>query len=282
MVPREASSRRCSRLGGQNGCSFYSSERRTYTMPRISVWSRDAEQIFRASCRTPCQSEGAKRRRFMPWLDALEDRTVPNRGYAFTIIEDPYGPIANAAFGTTSASRTVGECLDANIDAHTSLLRGGQHTTLDDPNTRNSIVPFGVHASGIVMGLYGKLNGHGFLLNRGEFTTVGNPNSTGLTDPIAISASGQMGGQYVGAVGGLDTILLSAGDHTTLDNAAAFNGIASFGVNACRQIVGIYYATSFISHGYSLSGGQSATVEEPNAVNGAQGEGVNNEGQIIG
>jgi hypothetical protein len=203
-------------------------------------------------------------------------------GYTFSTIDDPNGPIANAAFGINSRGDVVGGYIDANFIIHGFQLSHGQYTTLDDPNTTFYTLPFGINASGRIVGLYIDASGvgHGFLLRGGQYSTIDPPNSV-FTEALGINDSGDIVGLYVDTSFVEHGFLLSGGQYTTLDDPNGVNGTLAVGINARGQITGQYNDANFVTHGFLLSGGQYTTLDDPNGV-ATFITGINDHGQIVG
>src|SRR5438034_99661 len=171
--------------------------------------------------------------RFVPRLEALEDRMVPS--YVFQTIDEP-----NA--GTTG-------------------------------NGIQGTFPVGINASGQISGNYGDANNvaHGFLLSHGQFTSFDDPNAgTGAgqgTGAFGINTLGQIVGDYMDANNVLHGFLLSGGQYTTLDDpnagTGAFQGTLAYGINDAGKIVGFYYDANNVVHGFL------ATPVHANAALGA-------------
>src|SRR6516164_2234194 len=85
------------------------------------------------------RSPTASRRVSPPWLEPLEDRTVPSGGYVFHGIDDPNAVLTGPGdFAGTFVSglndrlQVAGSYTDANGVFHGFLLANGQYVTLPD------------------------------------------------------------------------------------------------------------------------------------------------------
>jgi probable HAF family extracellular repeat protein len=275
-------------------------------MRRFSLtnWSNEVKrQVPRGG---PRQAERSARKRFVPRLESLEDRTVPS--HVFFTFDDPNagtGPgqgtgifpgINQPGLGINEVGQIVGTYLDANFSPHGFLLSNGHYTTLDDPNATPFFPEgaFGINTRGQIVGMYSDMNGtfHGFLLRFGQYTTLDDPNAgAGGTVAQGINEVGQIVGYYYDVGGTVHGFLLSGGHYTALDDpnagSGASQGTLALGINSLGQVVGDYVDASFNTHGFLLSGGQYTTLDDPNGVNsfGAKftvAQGINELGQIVG
>src|SRR6516164_10826845 len=100
------------------------------------------------------------RARFVPRLEALEDRTVPS--YVFqNLLDDPSAGTAPGQGTQPNAINNSGEIVGLYIDAsnvlHSYSQIGSQYTTIDPPN-ESTTNPFslagGINAEGQIVGNY--------------------------------------------------------------------------------------------------------------------------------
>jgi uncharacterized membrane protein len=176
--------------------------------------------------------------RFVPRLEALEDRTVPS--YVFqNLLDDPMAGTGPGQGTQPNAINNSGEIVGLYIDSsnvlHSYSQIGNQYTTIDPPN-ESKVRPFSI-ATGI------------------------NP-------------QGQIVGGYRGSDGVQHGYLLSSGQYTTFDEPLAVHGTRTFGINASGQIVGRYLDANFANHGFLLQQGQYTTIDDPLAGRG-KGQGTN-------
>jgi probable HAF family extracellular repeat protein len=242
-----------------------------------------------------------RRQRWLPRLEALEDRLVPS--YFFQTIDDPNaGTASNGYQGTfpisiNSSGTVCGNYGDANNVTHGMLYSNGQFTTFDDPVAATG--PFkgtnayGINNKGQIVGFYWGTDGkdHGFLLSGGTYTTIDEPNAGRVSEIEAISDSGRMVGWYLDTSGVEHGFMLWKGTFTTLDDpnagTASGQGTYAFGLSESGQIVGEYLDSNYDQHGFLLNKeGQYTTLDDPNAANGSfQGTiagGINGAGTIVG
>jgi probable HAF family extracellular repeat protein len=214
---------------------------------------------------------------------------VPSGGYHFQTIDDPNGaPGFNVALGINSRGEIVGGYNDASHTTHGYLRKGGEYTTLDDPNAAGFTDAVGINARGQIVGIYNPATApqHGFLLSHGQYTTLNDPNAVGPTVASGINARGQIVGFYFDASFAAHGFLLSGGQYTTLDDPNAgtglLHGTRAAGINARGDIVGEYEDASGNVHGFLLSGGQYTTLDDPKAGSVTFATGINDRGQIVG
>jgi|GEM_PF-962811 len=249
------------------------------------------------------------RARFVPRMEALEDRMVPS--YVFQTIDDPNaGTTPGSVQGTfvigINASGLIsGNYGDANNVTHGFLLSNGQYTTFDDPVAGTApgqgTNAFSLNDQGQVVGFYwdttpnpvfGGFNEHGFLLSHGQYTTLDEPNAVGTTQATAINEPGQIVGYYLDARAVFHGFLLSGGQYTTLDDphagtgAGTLQGTIPTGINASGVITGYYIGPNNDYHGFLLNQGLYTTIDEPNAAPGpflgTETIDINALGQIVG
>jgi uncharacterized membrane protein len=267
--------------------SFLFQRRNGYSTHTLEAWSRRHH--------TPL-GRARPRARYVPWLETLEDRTVPSGGYSFTTIDDRNGANGSFADGINARGQIAGSYADANFTFHGFLLRDGQYTTLDDPNAGTfsfqGTSAYGINASGSIVGSYTDPSylTHGFLLRDGQYTTIDDPYAFLFSEANAINSSGQIVGAYLDGNTVVHGFLLSHGQYTTIDDPNAgtgvFQGTYAFGINASGQIVGLYVDANYVNHGFLLSGGQYTTIDDPNGVLGfllgSTASEINDHGQIVG
>jgi probable HAF family extracellular repeat protein len=277
---------------------------------------KQANRTCLAARRDCHRAERSTRARFVPRLEALEDRTVPSAGYAFSTLNEPGAGTTGSfvevqgtfALNINNHGQIVGNYGDANYLTHGFLLSHGQYSTFDDPkagNTANASQFFfpgtdatGLNNRGQIVGFYIDANNveHSFLLSGGQFTTIDPPGAANLPGPsplalvnvdqaVSINNRGQIVGGYTDANNVTHGYLLSDGHYTTLDAPGAVSTIA-LGINDHGQIVGYSIDSSGVTHGFLLSHGQYTSINDPNAGTGA-GQGttafqINNSGQITG
>jgi hypothetical protein len=239
-----------------------------------------------------------------PWLEPLEDRTVPSGGYVFHGIDDPNAVLTNPGhYAGTSVSgpndrlQVAGSYTDANGVFHGFLLANGQYVTLPDNPQAGTLLdegtfPISIGPLGQIVGFYvdSNVNFHGFLLVAGHYTTIDAPNGVNNTNAGGINASGQIVGWYSDSNNVFHGFLLSGGQYTALDEpnagTGAGQGTSCYGINGSGQIVGQYVDTNGVYHGFLLSGGQYTTIDDPNAdpnaVAANRASGINDAGQIVG
>jgi probable HAF family extracellular repeat protein len=214
------------------------------------------------------------------------DKTEVGRpGYTFSTIDDPAGS-QSFAFGINRSGDIVGRYNDANFVTHGFLLRRGQYTTLDDPNSvGGGTIATGINAWGQIVGVYDDANGivNGFLLRNGRYTTLNDPDSLpGTTSVRGINDRGQIVGAFIDA-SGEHGFVLNKGRYTPLDDPNAVGGFTvAAGINDRGEIVGWYQDAGGDDHGFLLSQGQYYTLDDPNGVDGTFPMGINNLGQIVG
>jgi hypothetical protein len=244
-----------------------------------------------------------------PYLEALEDRTVPSGGYVFHTIDDPQAAGTGTYTGdVNNRLQIVGNYYDANGVGHGFLFSNGQYVSLpDDPQagagSGQGTYPADINNLGQIVGVYFDTNnvGHGFVLVSGHFINFDEPNAgagaNSGTVPSGINDSGAIVGAYIDATNIEHGFLLSKGQYTTLDdpNAVPVAGeytSAADGINASGQIVGFWRDSNGVDHGYLLSQGQYTSLpDDPLAGTGpspgafAQGTApgaINAAGQISG
>jgi probable HAF family extracellular repeat protein len=219
-----------------------------------------------------------------PWLEGLEDRTVPSGSYVFTTIDDPNGTGGSQADGINSRGDIVGAYIGAdNILLHGFLLSHGQYTTLDDPNGVNGTIPNGINASGQIVGTYFDANGstHGFLLSGSQYTTLDVPNSI-YTNPSGINDRGQIVGQYVDPSRGFLNFLFSDGQFTTISGPNGPLLAGADAINSRGDIVGTFLDEVRVEHLFLLRGGRYTIFDVPNQSIFSTPFGINDLGQIVG
>ena len=220
-------------------------------------WDGARSEAGRPSRPSASRCRVRPRRRNLPRLEMLEDRTVPSGGYLFRTFDIP-GASSAAFQGTVgndinNLGQVVGVFTDATSHAHGFLGAGDQLTTIDDPNAAPGQPPFGTSTNGLndsgqIVGDYGDASGtfHGFLLQGDQFTTLDDPNAgTGL-----------------------------------------LSGTIADEINNPGQVVGVFVDPSGQNHGFLLQGGQYSTIDDPSAATGSElgtlTAGINNNGQIVG
>jgi uncharacterized membrane protein len=257
--------------------------------------SKGAGRVRRRARRSPNKA----RRLSPPWLEPLEDRTVPSGGYVFHGIDDPNAVLTGPGdFAGTFVSglndrlQVAGSYTDANGVFHGFLLANGQYVTLPDNPQAGTLpnegtFPIGIAPLGQIVGFYVDSHGieHGFLLVGGRYTTIDAPNGV-ATSADGINASGQIVGWYGDSNDVFHGFLLSGGQYTPLDEPNAGTGAGQgtfcYGINGSGQIVGQYVDANYNGHGFLLSAGQYTTIDDPNAVAANQARGINDAGQIVG
>src|SRR5262249_12051181 len=163
--------------------------------------------------------------------------------------DDPNGTF-NGASGINSRGDIVGIYGEGsyfdNIIGHGYLLSHGQYTTLDDPNGINGTWPFGINASGQVVGYYWDTNfvSHGFLLSGGQYTTLDAPNAI-YTFPTGINDHGQIVGQYYDASFNSHGFLLNGGQFTNIDGPNGSLGGSAVAINSRGDIIGGFTDANF-------------------------------------
>jgi probable HAF family extracellular repeat protein len=257
------------------------------------TWSRRRAQ----------RSRTADRRFSPPWLELLEDRTVPSGGYVFHTIDDPLavpGPAqipGTVAIGITDRLQIIGYHSDVNGVYHSFLFTNGQYVELPDEPQAGTAPSEGTCAistspAGQIVGFYlNESDGppgatqHAFSLLDGRFTNLDIPNTE---DTLAegINASGVIVGIYAYEDLVIHGFMLSGGQYTTLDDPNAGNGYQQgtfpVAINAAGQIVGGYTDANGANHGFLFSGGQYTTIDDPNAAGTTYANGINDSGQIVG
>jgi uncharacterized membrane protein len=235
--------------------------------------------------------------RFVPRLEALEDRTVPS--YVFqNLLDDPMAGTGPGQGTQPNAINNSGEIVGFNIDAsnvfHSYSQIGNQYTTIDPPN-ESKVRPFsiatGINPQGQIVGGYRGTDGvqHGYLLSGGQYTTFDEPLAVHGTRTFGINAPGQIVGIYFDANFTFRGFLLNQGQYTPIDDPLAGTGFRQgtipFSINASGQIVGVYLDSAGINHGFLLSGGKFTTIDDPlgvGAQGGTQPSQINDLGQIVG
>src|SRR5438093_7398964 len=167
------------------------------------------------------------RSRFMPCVEALEDRTVPSGVYVFQTLNppdagtDPY--LGDGAFGTNDRGQVVGYTIDNAIHIHGYLFSQGRFAPVAEPNAGTGFgqgtFPTGINDSGQIVGGYVDANyiTHGFLFDHGQYITLDPPDAVGFADARGINDRGQIVGGYADADGVGHGFLLSHGQYTTID-----------------------------------------------------------------
>jgi hypothetical protein len=237
------------------------------------------------------------RARFVPRLEALEDRTVPS--YVFqNLLDDPSAGTASGQGTQPNAINNSGEIVGLYIDAsnvlHSYSQIGNAYTNIDPPN-QSKVSPLslatGINAAGQIVGGYKGTDGvnHGYLLSRGQYTTFDDPLAVHGTRTFGINAPGQIVGEYLDANFVAHGFVLSGGQYTPIEDPLAGSGkgqgTVPFSINASGAIVGVYLDSSGIDHGFLLSGGQFTTIDDPlgvGAQGGTQPSQINDSGQIVG
>ena len=235
--------------------------------------------------------------RFVPRLEALEDRTVPS--YVFqNLLDDPNAGTGPGQGTQPNAINNSGEIVGLYFDSsnvlHSYSQVGSQYTTIDPPN-ESKVRPFsiatGINPQGQIVGGYRGTDGvqHGYMLSGGQYTTFDEPLAVHGTRTFGINAPGQIVGIYLDANVTLRGFLLNQGQYTPIDDPLAgsglFQGTIPFSINASGQIVGVYIDSAGIDHGFRLSGGQFTTIDDPlgvGAQGGTQPSQINDPGQIVG
>src|SRR5439155_16015017 len=261
----------------------------------LSLLSWPTKRKAGISRRNPRGRLHLARHRFVPGVETLETRTVPNGGYVFSTLDAPNAGASPNGFqgtfpvGINASGQISGNYGDANNVVHGFLLSHGRYTTLDDPNAGTAAFQgtnaFGLNAGGQIVGEYIDTNNvqHGFLLSGGQYTTIDNPNAgtaaSAFDQAVNINARGQIVGGYTDANGVTHGYLLSGGQYTTVDDP---NGVFNFalGINALGQIAGNYIDANNVEHGFLLSGGQYTTFDDPNGMIALVGM-INDSGQIV-
>src|SRR5215831_18687086 len=234
--------------------------------------------------------------RFVPRLEALEDRTVPS--YVFqNLLDDPsagtgpgQGTQPNAI---NSSGEIVGLYLDSHSVRHSYSQIGNQYTNFDPPN-EGTVRPFsiatGINPEGQTVGAYRGTDGlsHGYLLSGGQFTFFNDPLAVFGTRTFGINAPGQIVGEYLDANFTIRGFLLSAGKFTTIDDplgVGAQGGTQPSQINDLGQIVGGYFDATGLVHGYIQIGNQFTTVDDSAGNPPGQGSFINGNddlGQLVG
>jgi probable HAF family extracellular repeat protein len=164
----------------------------------------------------------------------------------------------------------------------------GPPVTIDPPGSVDTR-PFGINASGEIVGLYTTDDGktHGFLLSDDVYTTIDVPGAA-RTNALAINDSGQIVGRYdIGAVA--HGYLLSDGIFTTIDFPGADGFTVVTDIDPAGRMVGRYRSPDKTFHGFTLSDGIFTTIdhldEDGNpdmGPQGIQGMAINPSGTIAG
>ncbi len=205
-------------------------------------------RLHRLNKAQPCAKPRAK---YVPLLEALEDRTVPS--YVFHTLDDPNGVNFTLPFGINNRGQIVGGYFDASDNLHGFILNHGHYTTIDDPNGVIGTNPSGINEDGQIVGGYfdtNFFNSHGFILNHGHYTTIDDPNGVNGTFASGINAEGQIVGQYFDARGNTHGFILNHGHYTTIDDPNGVLGSFAQGINDRGQIVGGYIDASDNLHGF--------------------------------
>ena len=154
-------------------------------------------RLHRLNKAQPCAKPRAK---YVPLLEALEDRTVPS--YVFHTLDDPNGVNFTLPFGINNRGQIVGGYFDASDNLHGFILNHGHYTTIDDPNGVIGTNPSGINEDGQIVGGYfdtNFFNSHGFILNHGHYTTIDDPNGVLGSFARGINDRGQIVGGYIDA-----------------------------------------------------------------------------------
>jgi len=258
----------------------------------------DSERAGPAHVRRPkpLKNVTGRHHAFKPSLETLEGRTVPAGGYYFQTIDPPLAAQASIPTLINNSGEIVGLYTDANSVHHGYLLRGGEYTTIDDPNAATGpgqgTVALGINDSGSILGAYLGANVvlHGYLLSGGQFTTIDDPNAgTGPgqgTFAGTSNDSGSIVGMYVDSSHVQHGFLLRGGQFTTINDPNAGTGpgqgTSAQGINAAGVIVGYYFDANSVQHGFLLRGGQFTTLDDPAGVLGSGASGLNDRGQVSG
>jgi uncharacterized membrane protein len=252
-------------------------------------WNAARNQDGRSRPDNASPRHSKPRARFVPRLEALEDRTVPS--YVFQTIDDPSGAQGTEPIDINSSGQIVGYYVDAGGVLHSYLQIGSQYTTIDPPN-ESTVNPFslagGINAAGQIAGNYRGTDGvrHGYLLSDGQYTTFDDPLAVHGTRAFGINAQGQITGFYRDANFTARGFLLKDGQYIPVDDpnagSGAFQGTLPFQINASGQITGVYIDANNLHHSFLLSGGQYTTIDDPLGALGTEGSGINDSGRIVG
>jgi len=238
-------------------------------------WYGGVRDLFPPSC-----ARASSMKRFLCYLVALAllvggvGQAKAQPGNVYTTL-DPYGSTASWAYGINDSTQMVGIYWDPA--QHGYLLSGGHFTIID---AGAATIPFGINASGQIVGGYDY--GHGFLFSGGRYTTLDVPGSNG-TAAVGINSAGQIvGGYYTNGGDTSHGFLLSGGSYTTLDVPGSTSTLAR-GINASGQIVGWYTTGSLDGpyHGFVLNRGSYTTLDVPGSTF-TIANGINALGQIVG
>jgi hypothetical protein len=275
-------------------------EFRTMLVPSLlqrQGWHAARNQEGRSRRDNASPPHAKPRARFVPRLEALEDRTVPS--YVFqNLLDDPSAGTAPGQGTQPNAINNSGEIVglyfDANGVRHSYSQVGNHYTNFAPPN-EGTVRPFsiatGINPQGQIVGAYRGTDGlsHGYLLSGGQFTVFNDPLAVNGTRTFGINASGQIVGIYFDANFTFRGFLLNQGQYTPIDDplagSGAFLGTIPFSINASGQIVGVYLDAAGINHGFLLSGGVYTTIDDPlgvGAQGGTQPSQINDLGQIVG
>jgi probable HAF family extracellular repeat protein len=185
---------------------------------------------------------------------------------------DPPGTVFTNAFGINDRGQIVGGYFNADSNEHGFLLRGGQYTTIDEPNAGpcGETEADGINARGQIVGWFldGNGNSHAFLLNHGQYTTLDDPNAVFGTIGQGINARGQIVGWYRGGDNHPQGFLLSGGQYTTLDVPNARWTLPT-GINDSGEIVGVYFDAHLHFHGFLATPEQDDPASAPVAMTSA-------------
>src|SRR5215467_11537282 len=165
--------------------------------------ARNKEGWSRRESTSPRHSK--PRARFVPRLEALEDRTV--HSYVFqNLLDDPSAGTGPGQGTQPNAINNSGEIVGLYFDSsnvlHSYSQIGNEYTTIDPPN-ESKVRPFsiatGINSQGQIVGGYRGTDGvqHGYLLSGGQYTTFDEPLAVHGTRTFGINASGQIVGRYL-------------------------------------------------------------------------------------
>jgi probable HAF family extracellular repeat protein len=229
--------------------------------------------------------------RFLPRLEALEDRTVPATIIDLGTLNGGPPVIFVANGGINAFGQVVGNAeppfVNHPVYPHAFLYSGG---TMMDLGTLDGGGPFfstsgatGINASGQVVGYSTYTSStpaaHGFLYSGGAMTDLGTFMPSGIND------SGLLVGSSTNTSGVSHAFLYSGGAMTDLGTLGGTNSYAS-GINASGQVIGQADTTSGAQHAFRTAANQpiNPATDDLGTLGGTNSyaHGINAYGQVVG
>jgi hypothetical protein len=208
---------------------------------------------------------------------AVKPATAHVKAYNFQTVDFP-GASFSEVFDYSDATAVGSVEITSGTPLNAFTFHGSAYRVLNVPQAATAD-PFGINASGTIVGLYfdSSNTGHGFIDDAGVFTTY-DFSGASYTELDAISDSGILVGSTL--VAGVDHGFTD--DHgtiTTIDYPGA-SATSAFSVNSNGDVVGAYTLNG-ARHSFLWQNSQFSTIDFPLAVSSSPFS-INDAGDIAG